>query len=348
MLNATDDFPSTMKILLNDFLLAALLALTFPFGATIAAEETPSAPAEAEKAETKPAEPAAEGQTILWHADFSKAKELAIKDKRDLFLDFTGSDWCTFCIQLKEEVLDKPDFQAAVKDKFVFVEVDFPQSKKQDPKIADQNEKLSEQYQIDGYPTIILTDHTGKPYATAGYQEGGTKAYLEKLTELQQVRIKRDAALEKAGKLEGLEKAKALQESMESMEPELVLLAYADVVDQIIALDTEDTLGVRKKREFNNAFKQLETSLGAMDTTEGVIPLVDKFIAEHKPTGEALQKVLMMKLQSFSGGDKLDEAAEVLKKVIAVDEKTETASAAKDFLDSVTEMKAAAEDPKQK
>src|SRR4051812_31166299 len=39
------------------------------------------------------------------------AADQARADKRVILLDFTGSDWCGFCIKLKEQVFDTKDFK---------------------------------------------------------------------------------------------------------------------------------------------------------------------------------------------------------------------------------------------
>ena len=45
-----------------------------------------------------------------WMTDFDEAKKEAEAGKKDLLMDFTGSDWCGWCIRLKEEVFSKEAF----------------------------------------------------------------------------------------------------------------------------------------------------------------------------------------------------------------------------------------------
>ena len=78
---------------------------------------------------------AAEG----WEVDFEAAKAKAAKEKKLLLVDFTGSDWCGWCIRLQDEVFLKDGFKSYAKDKFILVELDYPQKKQQDPKIKEQN-----------------------------------------------------------------------------------------------------------------------------------------------------------------------------------------------------------------
>ena len=93
---------------------------------------------------------AAEGN--LWQTDFEAAKAKAKAENKFLLLDFTGSDWCTWCTRLKDEVFDKETFRTEAPKQFVLVELDFPHQKKLTPELTKQNEGLAKQYKIQGYP----------------------------------------------------------------------------------------------------------------------------------------------------------------------------------------------------
>lgn len=97
-----------------------------------------------------------------WSEDFEAAKALAAAQGRHVLLDFTGSDWCGFCIKLDREVLDKPDFKAFSSQKLVLVKLDFPRNKPQVEKIKTQNASLQQKFRVDGFPTIVLLDYAGR------------------------------------------------------------------------------------------------------------------------------------------------------------------------------------------
>jgi thioredoxin-related protein len=80
-------------------------------------------------------------------------------------LDFTGSDWCGYCIKLDEEVFSKPSFKKFAKENLVLVELDYPRGKNLPKKTKEQNDSLKSKYGISGYPTIILLDSDGKEAA---------------------------------------------------------------------------------------------------------------------------------------------------------------------------------------
>ena len=61
-----------------------------------------------------------------WTTDIEAALKTAGSEKKNVLLLFTGSDWCRYCVRLKNDVLDKDDFQKLCNENFVPVYFDFP------------------------------------------------------------------------------------------------------------------------------------------------------------------------------------------------------------------------------
>ncbi len=286
---------------------------------------------------------AAEG----WTEDFEAAKKLAAKEKKDLLMDFTGSDWCAYCIKLKKEVLSKPEFISTVPKSFVLVELDFPQEKEQDAKIKAQNEKLQKDYSIDGYPTVLLADAAGRVYAKTGYMPGGAAPYLAQLEEFQALRVKRDASFTKAAAAEGLAKATALHEGLQVLDPEIVDRYYSKEIDEIIKLDTDDTLGHKKGQEVGKASAELMATLESLHGEhkfKEFAATIDEFITKWKLEGVEKQRVLMNKFGIYDQRD-LDKADKLADEIIAIDDKSEIAKQASSIKEQIVQMRAAAGKP---
>jgi thioredoxin-related protein len=84
-----------------------------------------------------------------WSNDLEAAKKQATSEKKSLLLDFTGSDWCGWCIKLNKEVFDHDAFKNGVKDKLVLVEIDFPKdTSKLTEEVIARNDVLKKQYAI--------------------------------------------------------------------------------------------------------------------------------------------------------------------------------------------------------
>ena len=119
---------------------------------------------------------AAEG----WKTDYTAALAQAAKENKMVLLDFTGSDWCGWCIKLQKETFSKPEFKKFAEQSLVLVELDFPRGKTQSDELKKQNEELAEKFGVQGFPTLVLLDPQGKEAArNVGYLQGGPDAFIQ-------------------------------------------------------------------------------------------------------------------------------------------------------------------------
>ena len=121
----------------------------------------------------------------IWHTDLNKATEIARNEQKPLFLFFTGSDWCGWCIRLQSEVFRTPEFTKWAKEKVVLVELDFPRRTPQSDEIKMQNNQMQQMFQVQGYPKIWIVKPTMKEGKTnfeqigdTGYIAGGPKVWI--------------------------------------------------------------------------------------------------------------------------------------------------------------------------
>ena len=120
-----------------------------------------------------------------WITDFEKAKKKAMNESKTLLLDFSGSDWCSWCIKLDEEVFQTDIWKAYAKEHLVQVLIDFPREKsKQSEVLQRQNNELAKQYAVRGFPTVILLNQEGKLIEKTGYQRGGAENYIDHIKAL--------------------------------------------------------------------------------------------------------------------------------------------------------------------
>ena len=116
-----------------------------------------------------------------WETDFAKASEQAKKESKHMLLDFSGSDWCGWCVKLDKEVFKKSEFKEYAKQNLVLVLLDFPHSKPQSKKLKDQNKELAPKYGVNGFPSVIVLSPEGELIGKTGYQPGGPEKYVEHL-----------------------------------------------------------------------------------------------------------------------------------------------------------------------
>jgi thioredoxin-related protein len=119
-----------------------------------------------------------------WITNYEQAQKEAQANHKLLLMDFTGSDWCGWCIMLDKEVFSKPEFKEYASKNLVLLELDFPRMKRMPPETAAQNERLLLKYGIQGFPTVVVFDSSGKPLGALGYQQGGPQAFIAQLEKL--------------------------------------------------------------------------------------------------------------------------------------------------------------------
>ena len=91
--------------------------------------------------EAPPPDPRADA---MWGHDVAAAISKSKKNGTLVLMDFTGSDWCPPCMALHDFVLTQPEFLDFAEKNLELVELDFPQNKSIDEKLAETNKKLAE------------------------------------------------------------------------------------------------------------------------------------------------------------------------------------------------------------
>ena len=131
-----------------------------------------------------------------WMTDMDAAMKLSEKTGKPILADFSGSDWCGWCVKLDREVFSKKIFKDFAKKNLILVLIDFPRRKPIAAKLKKQNKALAMKYKVGGYPTVLLLDSKGKVIVKTGYRRGGPQAYVNFLkTKMPAIKIKKMKAL---------------------------------------------------------------------------------------------------------------------------------------------------------
>ena len=116
----------------------------------------------------------------IWSTDYDAALAQAAAEKKPILLEFTGSDWCPPCKMMTAQIFDTHEFTEFAKANLVAVKLDYPQAKPQSDELKAQNQKLAEQFAIQGYPTVVLLSSEGKEIArNIGLMRGGPKTLID-------------------------------------------------------------------------------------------------------------------------------------------------------------------------
>ncbi len=229
----------------------------------------------------------------LWVNDFAAAKDRAKKENKLLFLDFTGSDWCGWCIKLKKEVFSQELFIKDAPKKFILVELDFPKKTKQDDKLKQQNQMLSRKYAVQGFPTIILADADGVEFARTGYRPGGPKAYLEALDKYVGNFREYEKLVQEAKKLDGIEKARKLDQALARLAENGSQRDREKLAKEIIALDKDGQAGLRVKYELPGKLNAIRDELNKSRDFDKALQELDKLTVEARAVPPMLQQVYL-------------------------------------------------------
>jgi thiol-disulfide isomerase/thioredoxin len=118
----------------------------------------------------------------VWREDLPGALTQAQSENKLVLLDFTGSDWCPWCIKFDHDVLSTPQFALYAQSKLVLVRLDFPRHSAQSDELKQANEALFKQFAVTGYPTYILLSPDAKELGRqVGYAGGGPAAFITEL-----------------------------------------------------------------------------------------------------------------------------------------------------------------------
>ncbi|REE81918.1 thioredoxin-related protein [Lutibacter oceani] len=117
-----------------------------------------------------------------WNTNFDDAKNLALKENKNIILVFQGSDWCAPCIKLDREIWSTPEFIKYSKQHFIMFKADFPRKSKNrlTEKQQIQNKRLMEKYNKPGYfPYVVVLNKKGEVLGNTGYKKTTPSEYIK-------------------------------------------------------------------------------------------------------------------------------------------------------------------------
>ena len=120
-----------------------------------------------------------------WITNFDLAIKRAKKEKKNILMFFTGSDWCQPCIALKKDFLETNAFDTYA-DEYVLLYVDIPRNR--DLLTAEQlknNKELAAKYNKRGsVPMLKVVNQDGNELGEmSGYSMNGEIKYHTKFLE---------------------------------------------------------------------------------------------------------------------------------------------------------------------
>jgi protein disulfide-isomerase len=118
---------------------------------------------------------------LNWEDNLETALQKAKAENKAVLVNFTGSDWCQWCIKLSDEVFSKSEFEDYADENLILVRLDFPRSIEQSAETKAYNNQLAQKYGVQGFPTVLLFNSSGNLVKTTGYLPGGPVTYIDHL-----------------------------------------------------------------------------------------------------------------------------------------------------------------------
>lgn len=119
-----------------------------------------------------------------WLTDLPKARAQARAGNKAVLVNFTGSDWCGWCMKMRRDVFLKPAFTNYAQSNLVLVEIDFPRRKPLAPGVQKANQQLAQQYDVQGFPTLLLLNADGGRIGNVNYANGGPGMFIAEVEKL--------------------------------------------------------------------------------------------------------------------------------------------------------------------
>lgn len=214
-----------------------------------------------------------------WITDFEEAKTKAAAEGKAILINFTGSDWCGYCIRMKRTVLDAPEFESYVADKFVLLEIDVPRRKPVPADVLAARRELCKQYDVSGFPTFAIVSESGEVlggFSGARPDVESTKIFLDNA-------LVRRSMLAAARKLEGVARAEALMEVYKDF-PKTFTKAAASLRAEIMAADPEDKTGLVQVAAADEQMRALNAELSQhYRDYKAMTEIYDAYIAKAHP-----------------------------------------------------------------
>lgn len=251
-----------------------------------------------------------------WGTDYTAALVRAQREGRAVLVNFTGSDWCGFCMRLKAEVLDDPEFAAWAGESFVLLEVDMPQRADVDPELLARNREICSRYAVDGFPTLLVLDEQGRALGGLAGFEGDRHLVRKVLSE----GLRACELLRQGDSLQGEQELACLLAVWKLLPDELRRL-NPGLRAEIISLDEQDVSGLRAEAEAERRLRDCRSAVQAAPTDAAALSIVDEALRHAVPTNR--RQLLEIKHQLLfllaENTDDICAAAEVAYAAIEAD-----------------------------
>lgn len=271
---------------------------------------------------TEVIQPASLSRSSAWTPRIESALQRAASERKDTLLWFSGSGW-NAASDAAAPALCSATFVQTIAPSYVLARADFPSGKSQAP-VDPQHTMWAERLAVTQLPALVALDSDGRPYGLLTDIPNDPAACIEQVRALQQRRIARDEALERAKHATGLDRAQELDRALEQVQP-FTGPWYTPFIQQIVTLDPGNLTGLESKygtmlsdTTIDQAIQQEIYPLLDVGQYETALARLDTLIRDARPTVEQRQLLTAFKAQVAYSQGNMDQATRWLDDALAL------------------------------
>ncbi|MBR5887284.1 MAG: thioredoxin family protein [Akkermansia sp.] len=229
-----------------------------------------------------------------WNTDLDTALAQAAAENKPIVLDFTGSDWCGWCITMRREVLDTQAFLDYARNNFVLMEVDIPRnSSKLTKKQLRQNNELQNRYKVTKFPSVLVITAQGE---LLGGFEGGRLELAAIQGPLNQA-LANHRLLQQAKNRTGIEKARLLMEIYRNI-PFSFHSRLSTLRQEIATLDAENATGIVTEQKDIETVQRISEQTRNMSDSDAIPLLTAALPTVNEPHKLTLRQLLTERINN--------------------------------------------------
>jgi hypothetical protein len=276
--------------------------------------------------------------TSKWLDDFGSAQAVAKAEGKDILLQFArpsgSSDATTGAADPSITTLESDVFVGPISAAFVLLRLTATADTPPDQlaQIGNWTVRLA----VTRFPTFVLLDSTGTPYARSELIAKSASEYQQEFGRLQKLHTNRDRELALAGTTKGIEQARHLDAVLTAVGP-FADTEYALLEQRVTELDPHNAAGLRAKyegavtqRKIDRTMQSEVYPLIARGGYLAALARVDRLIVDVKPSRAQRQVILAFKGELYFALKDKPAAAKLLDEAIALDPKSEWARHARE------------------
>ncbi len=214
-----------------------------------------------------------------WGCDLDAAMAQAAAEGKLVLVEFTGSDWCSYCIKLNRELLNTPAFAEYIAPHFVPVQIDVPIRRDFDRQLLERNKEICKRYRVPGYPTLMVITPQGQVVGGFRGDPGngmeGAKRHLDAAQKFAHL-------LELAETQQGEEKLRTLHLVYSGQQA--CMRPCTGLRERIAALDSKNITGIHNELQVEEQREQFRRELAATrGNPQAALALIESRLATAAP-----------------------------------------------------------------